>query len=120
MGIAIVPARHRFLACCQLALLLSLVPCGLGLAGEPEANAYRPPKDIAIPRPKPVEAPSPGDVDASLRRGIDFLCADQNKNGSWGGPQQTKGLNIFAPVPGAHHAFRAAVTAMAISALSQT
>ena len=60
MGIAIVPARHRFLACCQLALLLSLVPCGLGLAGEPEANAYRPPKDIAIPRPKPVEAPSAG------------------------------------------------------------
>jgi len=29
-------------------------------------------------------------------------------------------LNIYAPVPGAHHAFRAAVTAMAVTALIET
>ena len=56
-------------------------------------------------------------IDHAIARGIDFLVADQNENGSWGSAHQTKGLNIYAPVPGAHEAFRAAVTAMAVSAL---
>lgn len=57
------------------------------------------------------------DIDLAIARGIGFLVADQNENGSWGSARQTKGLNIYAPVPGAHDAFRAAVTAMAVSAL---
>lgn len=57
------------------------------------------------------------DIDLAISRGIGFLVADQNENGSWGSARQTKGLNIYAPVPGAHDAFRAAVTAMAVSAL---
>ena len=32
-------------------------------------------------------------------------------------PGRQKGLNIFAPVPGSHRAFRLAVTALSISAL---
>ena len=56
-------------------------------------------------------------IEEGIRRGVDFLLADQNKNGSWGSARQTKGLNIYAPVPGAHQAFRTAVTAMAVSAL---
>lgn len=56
-------------------------------------------------------------IDEAIAAGIDFLVADQNPNGSWGSARQTKGLNIYAPVPGAHDAFRVAVTAMAISAL---
>lgn len=56
-------------------------------------------------------------VDRAIARGVDFLVADQNPNGSWGSARQTKGLNIYAPVPGAHDAFRVAVTAMAVSAL---
>ena len=46
-----------------------------------------------------------------------FCSSDQNPDGSWGSARQTKGLNIYAPVPGAHRAFRLAVTAMAVSAL---
>jgi hypothetical protein len=63
--------------------------------------------------------PARGDeaVDQAIARGVGFLVADQNENGSWGSARQTKGLNIYAPVPGAHDAFRAAVTAMAVSAL---
>jgi hypothetical protein len=63
--------------------------------------------------------PARGDeaVDQAIARGVGFLVADQNGNGSWGSARQTKGLNIYAPVPGAHDAFRAAVTAMAVSAL---
>lgn len=66
----------------------------------------------------PAEEPaSTKSIDEAISAGIDFLIADQNPNGSWGSARQTKGLNIYAPVPGAHDAFRVAVTAMAISAL---
>ena len=68
------------------------------------------------------KAPPPvaGSIDESIELGIAFLVADQNENGSWGSARQTKGLNIYAPVPGAHDAFRTAVTAMAISALIES
>lgn len=60
---------------------------------------------------------TPEAVDLAIRRGVDFLVADQNPNGSWGGPTRTKGLNIYAPLPGAHHAFRAGSTGLALSGM---
>ncbi len=56
-------------------------------------------------------------IDAAIARGVDFLIADQNPKGSWGGPTRTKGLNIYAPLPGAHHAFRAGASGLALSGL---
>ncbi len=53
----------------------------------------------------------------SIQRGTDFLLDHQNANGSWGSATNTKDLNIYAPVPGAHHAFRSAVTALCLAAL---
>ncbi len=70
-----------------------------------------------VPRPVPVAHPGQAAVDTAVQRGIDFLLANQNKNGSWGSATQTKGLNIYAPIPGAHQAFRAAVTGLCLSAL---
>ncbi len=67
-----------------------------------------------------IEAPSGTEIDAAIRRGIDFLIADQNPNGSWGSATRTKELNIYAPVPGAHHAFRTATTSLCIAALIET
>ena len=67
-----------------------------------------------------VEAPTAAAIRDAVNRGIDFLITDQNKNGSWGSPTRTKSLNIYAPVPGAHHAFRTATTALCISALIET
>ncbi len=64
-----------------------------------------------------VSASAAEDIDRAIAKGVGFLVADQNSNGSWGSARDTKGLNIYAPVPGAHDAFRAAVTAMAVSAL---
>lgn len=64
------------------------------------------------PAPDPV---TPAQVRASITRGVDFLVGYQNKDGSWGGPTRTKGLNIYAPVPGAHHAFRAGASGLALS-----
>jgi len=60
---------------------------------------------------------NPTAIRAACKRGIDFLLEDQNKNGSWGSPTRTKGLNIYAPVPGAHHAFGIATTSLCICAL---
>lgn len=56
-------------------------------------------------------------VGNAISAGSKFLLSNQNRDGSWGTPQQTKGLNIYAPIPGAHHAFRLAVTALSLSAL---
>ncbi len=56
-------------------------------------------------------------LDASIRRGVDFLVANQNPNGSWGSATRTKNLNIYAPVPGGHHAFRAGASGLALSGI---
>jgi hypothetical protein len=60
------------------------------------------------------------ELESSIGRGVEFLIKSQNPTGSWGSAHKTKGLNIYAPVPGAHEAFRAAVTAMCIEALIET
>ena len=72
---------------------------------------------VSGPKPKPVKPRVAKDVERAIERGVAFLLKDQNEPGSWGSPHQTKGLNIYAPVPGAHHAFRTAVTAMCVTAL---
>lgn len=64
-----------------------------------------------------VQATSAEDLQSAIDRGVQFLIDDQNANGSWGSPTKTKGLNIYAPVPGAHHAFRAGTTSLALAAL---
>lgn len=61
--------------------------------------------------------PLRGEIDAAITRGIDFLTATQRPSGAWGGPTKTKGLNIYAPLPGAHHAFRAGSTTLALCGL---
>jgi hypothetical protein len=72
------------------------------------------------PKPEPVATPDPAAIDKALKQAIDFLDSNQNKNGSWGGPSYKHGVILYAPVPGAHQAFQAAVTAMCISALIET
>ena len=56
-------------------------------------------------------------LEKSIRRGVDFLIKAQNKDGSWGGPTKTKGLNIYAPLPGAHHAFRMGTSCLALTGI---
>lgn len=71
------------------------------------------------PKPAPIEPPKAEQVTAAVRRGIQFLLDDQRPDGSWGSPEQTKGLNIYAPVPGAHDAFKSGVTGLVIMALAE-
>ena len=59
-------------------------------------------------------------IDASIKKGVDFLISHQNKNGSWGNATLTKGLNIYAPVPDAHQAFQAASSSLALHGLLES
>jgi hypothetical protein len=104
------PARLRV----PVVLVLSLIGA-IGRAQEPGsavADAI-----LSGPRLPAVPAPAADQLRAAIQRGVAFLLQDQNEDGSWGTPERTKGLNIYAPVPGAHHAFRTAVTALCLSAM---
>ena len=93
------------LAAVVLCVSASMMP--VLLAGEAEQGP-------TLPK---VDAPTEAEIRNSIARGIQFLLKDQNANGSWGSATRTKQLNIYAPVPGAHHAFRTATTALCLSAL---
>lgn len=95
----------------SLAALLLLLPVSL------LAEDEKPPKEAPLARPKAVDPPTPDELNGAIQRGIAFLLEDQNKNGSWGSPTKTKGLNIYAPIPGAHHAFQTATTSLVLAAL---
>lgn len=71
------------------------------------------------PKPVPITPPESEQITEAIQRGIQFLLDDQRPNGSWGSPEQTKGLNIYAPPPGAHDAFKSGVTGLAIMALAE-
>lgn len=57
------------------------------------------------------------EVKTAITKGVDFLVQHQNKDGSWGTPHRTKGLNIFAPLPDAHQAYKTASSALALHGL---
>lgn len=69
------------------------------------------------PKPEPITPPKPEEITSAINRGVKFLLDDQRKDGSWGSPEHTKSLNIYAPPPGAHDAFHTAVTSLVIMAL---
>lgn len=94
-------------------MIRALIACSLLLA---TVHAADEPVREVVEEAKPVAA-TPENVDSAIRRGIDFLVTTQNPNGSWGGPTKTKGLNIYAPLPGAHHAFRAGASGLAMSGI---
>ena len=93
---------------CVLGLLL-----GLAAAAEEKPGATSAPAAPAAPLPELTREA----LDSAIRRGVDFLLADQHKNGSWGDATQTKDLNIFAPLPGGHQAFRAGASGLALAGL---
>lgn len=87
------------------------------------ADAQKKPIPSALSKDKPAHViiHSATEIENAINRGVAFLLKDQNKNGSWGSPHNTKALNIYAPNPVASHlAYRAAVTAMCISALIES
>ncbi len=89
-------------------------------AEDENASTVAYPLSVQGPKPEPISPPSESDVQYALERGIDFLLQDQMKIGAWGSARRTKRLNIYAPVPGSHHAFRTAVTSLVLMALVES
>jgi hypothetical protein len=73
--------------------------------------------ESTLPPLPEITPPTRQEIDDAIRRGVDYLISSQNKNGSWGSATRTKGLNINAPIPGAHHAFRAGTSGLALEGL---
>lgn len=73
------------------------------------------------PKPAAVEPVPDAELEAAIDRGVKFLLDRQREDGSWGSADNTKGgIDIYAPPPGGHHAFRAGVTALCVSALVES
>jgi hypothetical protein len=75
------------------------------------------PLSMQGPEIRPTTAPGSEAVKQSIKRGVDFLLESQLKSGAWGRSENGKYYKIWAPVPGAHHAYRTATTALAVRAL---
>jgi len=88
-------------------------------AQEPTAET---PPALATQGPQPeATTPLPAEeILTSIQRGIDYLLKSQRKNGAWGSAESQRYYGITAPLPGAHNAFRTAVTSLAIDALIES
>ena len=87
--------------------LLCLLLAATSLAAEPTDSRVLIPKDRV----------TPAAVEAAITKGVDFLLRKQNPDGSFGGPTRTKGLNIYAPLPGAHDGYLIGTSGLAIASL---
>ncbi len=104
---------------CGPAWFTLVSPAGGQKAGAPVKGPEPSPAETA-PRPGPVPPPAPAALEGAIRRGVDFLVGNQNKDGSWGSPALRGGVPIYTPVPGGFQAYQCAVTAMCLSALIET
>ena len=101
-------------------LVVAVSPADAEKPVGPRQGILADPLDFSRPPTLPkLDAPTEEQIQTSMDRGVAFLLAVQNRNGSWGSATQTKGLNVYAPVPGAHHAFRAGTTSLCIAALAE-
>jgi hypothetical protein len=88
-----------------------LLPVLVGVMATASSSAD--PPRLRPPPPEPLPA---AELGAVIGRGVDFLCRTQNRDGSWGSPRWTGGVDVD-PVPGAFHSFSVAVTALCLEAL---
>jgi hypothetical protein len=113
----------RFWECwlVRVAAVVAAIVCApsasLTLAATDAVESAKPPLDKLGTNGQAAVAPTPEKIQGAIKRGVKFLLADQRPDGSWGSPEKTKGLNIYAPPPGAHDAFKAAVTSLVVMAL---
>ena len=84
----------------------------------PRPKMFDAPMDFSqAPKVPIIEGPSPSEIQTSIDRGVKFLIYSQNADGSFGSHVSKRIGEIYAPLPGSHHAFRAATTALSVSAL---
>jgi hypothetical protein len=95
------------------------LPVSANEATAAKASAEKPVYPLSVEGPKPAAIePLPVEkVKDSIKRGVEFLLETQLKTGAWGRSENGKYYKIWAPVPGAHHAYRTATTALAVMSL---
>ncbi len=108
---------RRSMSVLVVAALTTLATCSQLAYGDDQAEVTNSPLATIGPKLPARDTVDPADLRAAIHKGVEFLLDDQRPNGGWGSAEQTKGLNIYAPVPGAHHAFRQAVTGLVLEAL---
>lgn len=91
------------------------------LSGLPRPEIFDDPYDFTeAPEIPTIEGPSPSEIQNAIDLGTRFLIASQNPDGSFGSHVSKRIGEIYAPLPGSHQAFRAATTALSVSALIET
>ncbi len=107
---------------CTLLSLMALANLSSSVCGKDSETAPAPVYPLAVqgPKPAPITPPSAAEIHTAIEQGVDFLLDVQIKQGAWGSAHRTKELNIYAPVPGSHHAFRTAVTSLVLMSLVES
>ncbi len=101
-------------------LCLSAAAVGETASGgdvDPAAQRITYPLSVIGPEPDDITPPSAAQIHEAIERGVDFLLETQLKQGAWGRSANSKYYRIWAPVPGAHRAFRTATTSLCLMAL---
>jgi hypothetical protein len=124
-------ARQFFILILFFGLPVALWACPQDSASDPQSDVQSDPqRPQFMDQPldftrepeinEPIEGPSPSEIRDSIDRGARFLLMTQNADGSFGSFETSRVTEIYAPIPGAHDAFRSATTALAVSALVET
>lgn len=71
------------------------------------------------PSTQPTSAAQTAQLDESIGRGVKFLEASQNPDGSWGTGRPTTGMEVYSMVPGSLDSFRLGATALCVMALRE-
>ncbi len=101
----------------RLTVIVLLTLASAGISSADDASPDAPPESHRRPpQPQPIPA---ADLEAAVQRGVDYLVAHQNKDGSWGSPALKGGVPIIAGI-GSHHAYQVAITGMSVSALIES
>lgn len=116
------PLARRAPAAARIALA-AIAPFAVASCGDSVPDV------AAAPLPRPADgtthvadagpAPTRAQIDAAVRRGVEFLVRTQNKDGSWGSTGPTLYLDIYAPGAGAYEAYQTSTSALAVSALCE-
>src|SRR4051812_25889286 len=64
-------------------------------------------------------ATKPADVNASIKRGVEFLVKSQNPDGSWGTGTKTTGFEVYSIVPGSMDGYKSGPSALCVMALGE-
>ena len=60
------------------------------------------------------------DLQTALQGGVDWLLANQAKDGTWGSHHSPRPIEVLCDVPGSHQSFRVATTSLCVMALEQS